>query len=416
MKRTKKHLSTITCLKIYFVLIISGLMLCSCSLSSVKFNTLPQPPPTAKLRIYVVSVTSGTPTAGFWKVAPEKYAANMTRQTTRMLKNRGVYEVIPVADIKTVLGDQEFANWEWMADDWSLARQAGAALHADYVLCLERSWKNTLLQEMKMFNLHTGRQFAVSNYLPKHLLGNEQAAHEIILVNYRTLFREAQGDLLQTALNKRREVLPERKPPDSGKKVNTIEEPAKEPPQVLARKEMTKEPREIGTKMRPAVKQITAEEKQLAFEKEMEAALTARERKKSGAHIVVYDFDSTENLRIIGLILTESLREELHKLGGFTMVNRENMAQLMEELKLQQSGLVNEKQAIKLGQWMAANEAVTGNFAVIGKSSILQAKRIDIKTLGTLSLGSLRCKTGDEDELLNSMADLARKLTQLKNH
>ncbi len=129
---------------------------------------------------------------------------------------------------------------------------------------------------------------------------------------------------------------------------------------------------------------------------------------------MVYDFDATEQMRIVGLILAEALREELYKLGGFVLVNRENMAQLMDERKLQQSGLVNEKQAIKLGEWMAASEAVTGKIAFIGSSSILQVKRIDIKTMATLSLGSLKCKTGEEDELLTNMPELARKLTQLQ--
>ena len=146
----------------------------------------------------------------------------------------------------------------------------------------------------------------------------------------------------------------------------------------------------------------------------MEAALLVKHQKQDGARLIVYDFDAAESLRVVGLILTEALREELYKLGGFILINRENMAQVMEELKLQQSGLVNEKQAIKLGEWMTANEAVTGQFAVLGKSSVLQAKRINIKTLGTISLGSLKCKAGEEDELLGNMPELARKLTQIQ--
>jgi hypothetical protein len=85
----------------------------------------------------------------------------------------------------------------------------------------------------------------------------------------------------------------------------------------------------------------------------------------------------------------------------------------MQELKLQQSGLVDEKQIVALGKWLAANETVTGRLAVLGNSYILQAKRTDIKTMGTLSLGSLRCVAGHEDELLSGMPDLARRLVGL---
>jgi hypothetical protein len=127
----------------------------------------------------------------------------------------------------------------------------------------------------------------------------------------------------------------------------------------------------------------------------------------------VYDFDATERLNVVSLILTEALREELFILGQFMLVNRENMLHVMHELKLQQSGMVDEKQVIQLGKWLAANEAVTGKLAVLGNFYILQAKRTNIQTMGTLALGSLRCAAGHEDELLSGMPDLARKLVGL---
>jgi len=388
------------------ILFVTVFCLGGCTLSSVKLQQLAPPAPTAKLRIHVVAVTSNVPPVGFWKVSPQEYVDNMVRQTGRMLKNRGMYEVVPDADIKLVMGDKNFAGWEWMRNDWELAQTAGKALRADYVLCIERSWKISLQQEMKMFNLHTGRQFAVSNYLPQHLTNNDRAATEMIMINYRTLFRNAQSDLLRTALNKGRGIHDRLSSASAGKETAAVQQPEK-PPEAKA-------PVVRAGKKQPELKQPSAKEKQLAFEKEMEAALLVKHQKQDGARLIVYDFDAAESLRVVGLILTEALREELYKLGGFILINRENMAQVMEELKLQQSGLVNEKQAIKLGEWMTANEAVTGQFAVLGKSSVLQAKRINIKTLGTISLGSLKCKAGEEDELLGNMPELARKLTQIQ--
>ncbi len=415
MKLSKDQLRKKMTVKVWLVLYVLVFFLSSCMLSSVKLNPLPQPSPTAKLRILVVAVTSGNPPGNFWKVSQEEYANNMARQTARMLKNRGVYEVVPTSDIQTVLGERKIANWEWMGNNWALAKEAGRALHTDYVLCIERSFKVNLQQDMSLINLRTGEKFNVSNYLPKRL-ANDQATTAMILVNYRTIFKSAQSDLLKTALNKGKAASEKMKPLASGKREGDVTQPVDEQPIVTAKKEIAEEPQEIivSAKAKPQEKQLTAEEKQIAFEKEMEAVLTAQTTKQYGSHIVVYDFDSAESLRIVGLILTESLREELYKLGGFVLINRENMAQVMDELKLQQSGLVNEKQAIKLGQWMAANEAVTGNFASLGSLSVLQAKRIDIKTMGTISLSSLKCKAGAEDELLTNMPELARKLTQLQ--
>jgi Curli production assembly/transport component CsgG. len=161
-----------------------------------------------------------------------------------------------------------------------------------------------------------------------------------------------------------------------------------------------------------AIAEKKVQEKQIAFEKELEETIFAKNKKQDGTRLIVYDFDAVERLRIVGLILAEALREELLKLGDFVLVNRENMIQVMEEYKLQHSGLVDEKQSIKIGQWLAANEAVTGMLAPLGATSILQAKRIDIKKMSTIALGSLKCPAGKEDELLDNMPLLARKLIQ----
>jgi hypothetical protein len=158
---------------------------------------------------------------------------------------------------------------------------------------------------------------------------------------------------------------------------------------------------------------VPAAEKRQAFEKNLEQELRGEKSKSDKSRLVVYDFDATERLNVVSLILTESLREELFILGQFMLVNRENMLQVMHELKLQQSGMVDEKQVIQLGKWLAANEAVTGKLAVLGNFYILQAKRTNIQTMGTLALGSLRCAAGHEDELLAGMPDLARKLVGL---
>jgi len=420
MKPAKGHFINKMTVKVCLVLFILVFFSSTSILAAVKISPIPPPPPTAKLRIYVIAVTSGVPKSGFWPVSQEEYANNMARWTDRILKNQGIYEVVTAADVQAALGGQNIAGWEWMRKDWALAKDAGKALHADYVLCIERSWRINFQQDMTLFNLSTGRQFYVSNYLPPRW-HKENANIEMIQINYRTLFREAKSDFLHTALTKGKLSQEEIKPVTDTKEAGDVK------PEVAAQAEApqkTENAASIKTKATEPSKGLTPppesdlqkKEKQLAFEKEMEAALLGKNKTQKGLQLVVYDFDATERLRIVGLILTEALREELYKVGGFVLVNRENMAQVMEELKLQQSGLVNEKQAIKLGEWMAASEAVTGNFAVIGASSVLQAKRIDIKTLGTISLGSLKCKTGAEDELLNNMPELARKLTQLRNN
>jgi hypothetical protein len=162
----------------------------------------------------------------------------------------------------------------------------------------------------------------------------------------------------------------------------------------------------------PAALSSVAKRSELA--KKLENELQDKTPVMDKTRLVVYDFNADEQLQVVSLILSDALREELFKLGIFLLVNREDLIQMMQELSLKQSGLIDEKQVLKLGKWLAANEAVTGRFAQFGNSYILQAKRTDITKMSTLGLGSLKCAAGQEEELLAGLPELARKIAGLK--
>jgi len=143
---------------------------------------------------------------------------------------------------------------------------------------------------------------------------------------------------------------------------------------------------------------------------DLEKILTAESKPDSRKRLAVYDLETVESLRVVGLILSEALREELIRLGHFALVNRENLVQVLKEIELQMTGLVDEKQAVQVGKGLAANQIVMGRYGALGKTAILQAKRVDVESQGTLAMGSLKCSQGQEDELLAQMSDLARKL------
>jgi hypothetical protein len=159
---------------------------------------------------------------------------------------------------------------------------------------------------------------------------------------------------------------------------------------------------------------LSSEAKRNEFEKKPENGLQNKTPVMDKTRLVVYDFNANEQLQVVSLILSDALREELFTLGIFSLVNRENLVQGMQELSLQQSGLVDEKQVLKLGKWLAANESVTGRFAQFGNTYILQTKRTDLTTMNTLGFGSLKCTAGQEAELLAGLPELARKIAGLK--
>ena len=125
---------------------------------------------------------------------------------------------------------------------------------------------------------------------------------------------------------------------------------------------------------------------------------------------MVYDLEAPEHYKPVALILTEALREELFLLKRFILVDRANLEQVLKEMALQQTGLIDEKDAVKTGKGLAANQVVTGRLGMLGRTYVLQAKRIDVETLATLGLVSTRFVQGQEDEVLSRLPGLARSI------
>jgi hypothetical protein len=65
-----------------------------------------------------------------------------------------------------------------------------------------------------------------------------------------------------------------------------------------------------------------------------------------------------------------------------------------------------------MGRWLAAKQSVTGRLGSLGRILLLQIKHTDIETLETLAVTSLKAQTGNEEDLLNGLPDMARRLFQ----
>ncbi len=480
---------------------VSVFMLCLLAVFSgcaeIRLNTLPSPPPTAKLRVLVLPITSTLNPRGAWVPSERNFAENQYRKVARILERKGIYRVIPEEEARAATGNQSIEGWQWARGDWNLAKEAGRALHADYVLIFERKFSGTVVSKLVFLSLRTDRLFEETLVMPTMAVFRMDAMdehREMIGAAYQKIFMAAKGDMFLTAIQKGRAIGPptERKAPGRGtsdatkkrphpsagpvEKMKPPESEAPKPPAAHpsdkapggvtaavekkqpappAKKEQKPEPSEFkAAKPLPSVSRAaettpprtpasvtapvsppektpdramaTVETKLLPpparteptggpGKDKLPAGLqTMIDKQQAGttrkSRLVVYDFDAADQLDVVAMILTEALREELHELGKFFLVNRENIVQVMDELKLQQSGIVDEGQAVQLGKWLAANETVTGKLTLFGNLYVLQAKRTDIQSLGTLGIGSLKSPMGKEEELLNGLPSLAKKL------
>jgi len=309
----------------------------------------------------------------------EEFAGQSYILTEKFLRQTGIYEIVSPEEVSAALKGKRIDGWLWEKDDWKLAKKVGMDVWADYVMIVERNQGapgSGPILSLTLINLENGKKFSCSGYAFR-----KDQQKEFVRESYGALFKEAKGDLLMTALKKgRRIVIPE---PVKAPKPVKAPEPVKaqEPPEVIAQKPVAQSPNQ------PA------------------------EADKGKTRIIVYDFDSLKGLDVAALILAESLREEMLKFGRFVLVNREDMSQALKEFQLQQSGLTDEKQAADLGKWLTAEEAITGKLSALGQTIVLQTKRINIKTMGTLAAASVKCRAGNEEMLLSNIPELAGKLT-----
>ena len=435
-----------------FLVAMTLAVLCTVAQAAIRMGELPLPPPGAKLRVFVLPLTEGNGPRGLWQIPHQDYARNMSQLTEKFLDATGIYEVVPEKDIHCLLGDQAVVSWQWRWNDYTLARKAGRALYADYLMILERSYAVHLKWQMMLINMETGKLYEVSDYVPMIKQDRKSVLDQyksIVRTSYRQIFSIAKSDMLATAIRKGRSErptpvsLPDREsvagPPAAPPAVGHI--PPSAEPVTDSRKMTPSPPATAQAKMRkeelppmtpaPDGETTTAQakrgkeelprmtpapdgEKTTAKENELKSGRPEGPAEPGKLKLVVYDFEANESLKVAALILVESLREELVRLGRFTLINRENIVQVLQELKLQQSGFVDEVNAARMGKWLAASDAVTGRFNVLGNTCLLQAKLTDITTMVTLAMKSLKCKVGREEELLDGMAELARQLSEAR--
>jgi curli production assembly/transport component CsgG len=359
------------------------------SCAEVQLSTIPPPSPNAKLRIFIQPTSDSQPRKG-WGRPYKEYEKRMYKEISQQLAKKGMYEVVPRKDVQSVLGREISTTWYWRRNDWALARRVGKSLYAQYAMIFERGCHPFLYWRAILINIETGKRFTVFSEVTK---GHRKAYRSAVKASYREIFRDAKKDLITTAIRIGKQ-----------KQVSQLDHKTPPPGEVLASIQQVKKPPVLQKKPRTLASLGRKVDISKAFETETAV--------KGRTQLAVYDLDSAKNLKIVALILSEALREELFRLGNFILVNRENMNQVVQEVTLGQTGLIDEKQAVQAGKALAAKQIIIGRLASIGKSSLLQAKRIDTETHGTMAISSLKCKQGKEEVLLDRMKELAGKLVQ----
>ena len=100
------------------------------------------------------------------------------------------------------------------------------------------------------------------------------------------------------------------------------------------------------------------------------------------ARILVNPFqnDGPKEYSWISAGLTNRVVAVLGKLKGIQVITEESRKLALKEIHLGQSGILKESTTIQVGEILGANQAVSGNYSVIGKQISVTANLLELKT------------------------------------
>ncbi|MFA5779774.1 MAG: tetratricopeptide repeat protein [Elusimicrobiota bacterium] len=111
----------------------------------------------------------------------------------------------------------------------------------------------------------------------------------------------------------------------------------------------------------------------------------------------------------IGAGFSETLTTKLVKVSEITVIERENLSKILEEIKFQYTGAVDEKTAVEKGKLYGADVIVFGSFQVIGAQLKITARFVDVQTRKIIDTAEANGNISDifklQDEIAFSLLD-----------
>ncbi|MFA5779244.1 MAG: CsgG/HfaB family protein [Elusimicrobiota bacterium] len=111
----------------------------------------------------------------------------------------------------------------------------------------------------------------------------------------------------------------------------------------------------------------------------------------------------------IGAGFSETLTTKLVKVSEITVLERENLSKILEEIKFQYTGAVDEKTAVEKGKLFGADVIVFGSFQVSGDKLKVTARFVDVQTRKIIDTAEANGNISDifklQDEIAFNLLD-----------
>jgi len=108
--------------------------------------------------------------------------------------------------------------------------------------------------------------------------------------------------------------------------------------------------------------------------------------------------------------LTDSLMSSLLKTGRVSLLNRENMEEILSEQNLQQTGYCNEQGcAVQIGRLLGVEKIITGSISQVNTIYFVSLQMVNLETGNIEKMVNVRC-SGSTENLFLMLDHLSKKL------
>ncbi len=124
--------------------------------------------------------------------------------------------------------------------------------------------------------------------------------------------------------------------------------------------------------------------------------------------IAVIDLKPKKVSNVVAVGITNIIRSDLVDTGLFTVVERNQMNEIMKEQELQMTGCTDQACAVEVGKLLSARKILIGEITRLGKSYLITVRIVDVEK-GVAEFSS-REKALSEETLDRAASAIARKL------
>jgi len=109
--------------------------------------------------------------------------------------------------------------------------------------------------------------------------------------------------------------------------------------------------------------------------------------------------------------VADILSTELFNSQRFNVIERQAITRILEEQKLQMTGVTDMSQAIEIGKILNVQKIMIGSVSRLGETYIVNTRLVDVKT-GALELAQNAKSTSGEGGLTNAISELVARISQ----